>query len=294
MNHRCVAQQMIGLAFATLLLVGGCVPVATPTPDRVATGVAEAKAIAATLTAEAPTATPTATATDTPLPTATSTPPTATLTSTLTPTPAGGTIVGQIARKDEVPRTTMVIPCLMVGEDVCRSQQAWVARVSDEGSFEIAGIAPGTYTFLYGPDSAADTLSMLEDKLIHLESLWELVNSFDLDFEPDGCRYMNYGERVYVEELDEYLYEVTITDTVWLDPVSLQIDFPGGVDWGILGPMSPQGPEYSVALQVEVKEGETTNVILRVLGCEDQEIASSSWGSLRDPRSHGFFRVFAG
>ena len=100
MNHQCVAQQMIGLTLVTLLLVGGCVPAATPTPDRVATGVAEAKAVAATLTAEAPapspappTATPTsvpptATPTITPTPNPTSTPtPTNTATPTDTPTP---------------------------------------------------------------------------------------------------------------------------------------------------------------------------------------------------------------
>ncbi len=76
MNHRDFLQQMIGLALATLLLVGGCVPAATPTPNRVATGVAEALTVI-------PTATPTAIATNTPAPTATPT-----VTSTGTPTPS--------------------------------------------------------------------------------------------------------------------------------------------------------------------------------------------------------------
>ena len=88
MNHRCVAQQMIGLTLVILLLVGGCVPATTLTPDRVATGVAEAKAIAATLTVEAPTATPTATATDTPTPIATAVPSTRASVPTDTPTPS--------------------------------------------------------------------------------------------------------------------------------------------------------------------------------------------------------------
>lgn len=83
MNRNKLLQHMIGLILILLFLAGGCVPAATPTPDRVAAGVAEAKAIAATLTAEAPTPIPTATATDTPVPTAT---PTAIVTDTPVPT----------------------------------------------------------------------------------------------------------------------------------------------------------------------------------------------------------------
>lgn len=100
MNCKKLLQHMIGLVLVVLLLVGGCAPAATPTPDSIATGVAEAKAVAATLTAEAkavaatltaeaeaiaatltaeaptaiPTATPTVIVTDTPVPTATPTP----------------------------------------------------------------------------------------------------------------------------------------------------------------------------------------------------------------------------
>ena len=46
-------RQMIGLAIVAPFLVGCGVRQATPTPNRVATGVAEAKAIAGTLTTEA-------------------------------------------------------------------------------------------------------------------------------------------------------------------------------------------------------------------------------------------------
>jgi hypothetical protein len=183
-----------------------------------------------------------------------------------TATPAGATILGQIVRTDEVPRITIVIPCLMVADEACRVQPTWVARVSDEGAFEIAGIAPGTYTFFYGPDSAEDSRAAWEDRLVNLEDPVKIARSFDLDVKPVGCRHLGTGEK----DEETGMYPAIITDTVWLEPVSLQIDFPdGGVDWSFLGGMAPQGPEDSTPLQTEVKEGETVNVTLMGLGCGD-------------------------
>lgn len=66
---------------ALLPFILACTPVAQPTPDRIATSVAEARAVAGTLTAAAPTNTLTFT------PTRTSTP-TATFTATPTTTPS--------------------------------------------------------------------------------------------------------------------------------------------------------------------------------------------------------------
>jgi hypothetical protein len=144
MSHQKLLQQMIGVTLVMLLLVGCGVPATTPT----------AVVIVVTATSQlsdAPT-----------LPIATAAP-------ALTSTPAGSTIIGKIAHTDDAPRITTVIPCLMVGDALCRVQHAWATRISEEGSFEIADIAPGTYTFFYGPDSVTDSRAVWEGRLVHLE-----------------------------------------------------------------------------------------------------------------------------
>ena len=134
MNRRNLAQQMMGLAFATLLLVGGCVPAATPTPDRVATGVAGAKAAAATLTAEAPTAT--AMHTNTPAPTEmpTNTP---TPTSTLMPTPTSTTTPTHTPTNTPTP--TRPAPAEVLYNDVskCEGMQVEVSFLYDTAASTI-------------------------------------------------------------------------------------------------------------------------------------------------------------
>jgi hypothetical protein len=148
----------------------------------------------------------------------------------------------------------------MVRDEACRMQPSWVARVSDEGTFEITGITPGTYTFFYGPDSAEDTRALWEDRSVNLEDPIKIARSFDLDVTPTGCRHMSgTGEK----DEETGLYRAIITDTVWLEPVSLAIDFPGGgVDWSFLGGMVAQGPEDSTPLQTEARDGETVDVTL--------------------------------
>ncbi len=192
------------------------------------------------------------------LPAPTQVPPTVTPAPSPT-TPVGAKIVGQVANIDETPKTALVIPCLMGGENTCRMQQASATRVSDKGSFEIASIAPGTYTFFYGPDSATKSRSSWEDKLVRLQNAPTIAASFDPKINPDGCRDIK-------QEPAGGLYRIIIVmDTIWLESLSLQIDFPGGTTWG---PTGATGPERSMPLQVEAKGGQTANVTLRGLGCK--------------------------
>jgi hypothetical protein len=243
MSHQKLLQQMIGVTLVMLLLVGCGVPATTPT----------AVVIVVTATSQlsdAPT-----------LPIATAAP-------ALTSTPAGSTIIGKIAHTDDAPRITTVIPCLMVGDALCRVQHAWATRISEEGSFEIADIAPGTYTFFYGPDSVTDSRAVWEGRLVHLEDPVKIAHSFGLAAEPVRCRQLGSGEK----DQETGMYPATtITDTVWLAPVSLQIDFAGRAHWSSSG-LSVSGPglDEGVAVRVKAEEGEAVNVTLTGWGCGEK------------------------
>lgn len=147
MSYQKLLQQMIGVTLVMLPLVGCGAPVAMPTPDRVATGVAEAEAIAATLTAEAPTTTPTAIATDTPVPTETPTP----VPPTATPTPAPH-VEGSLLNKDtgEPLAGARVILCPKGTEETACVIDADLTSVTDsDGQFKITDVLPGEYVVLY-------------------------------------------------------------------------------------------------------------------------------------------------
>jgi hypothetical protein len=173
--------------------------------------------------------------------------------------PAGASIVGQVARIDEMLKPAIVIPCLVVSDQECRMQGGATGLVTDAGSFEIVDVAPGTYAFFYGPAAAIESRSAWEDKLVRLENAMTIAASFDPSIVPVGCRDLEQGKPV------GGLVEIGIVmDRVWLEPIALQIDFPGGIGWGALGPW---GPEQSTPLQVEVKAGQTASVALGGLGC---------------------------
>ena len=189
MSHRNLVQQMIGLTLVTLLLVSGCVPAITPTPDRVATGVAEAKAIAATLTAEAagttatPTTTPTAMAADTlELPTTTPTPvpPTATLTpvpptatpvpqlptptQTPTPAPAAGSVEGTLPLHCNLPVTlcdsySLWNPMQGAAAAECNGTFKQTVLIDGTGYFLLPSLPPGEYSiFIDIPEALRDAV----------------------------------------------------------------------------------------------------------------------------------------
>jgi len=220
--------------------------------------------ITASSTFEEPTLTSPPTSIPTKTPTLT-TPPKPTPTPTLFPTQAGATIIGKILHMDE-PAVSFVLPCLMVSTKECRVQPEWIVGVADEGSFEITGISPGRYTFFYGLDPVPDSRVIQEDKIVNLEDPVKIALSFDLDIDPVGCRHLK-GTGKKDEDTGEYIQ--IITDTIQLEPLSLQIDFPGGFDWGILGYVDFLGPESGAALQVDAKENETVRITLMGIWCGD-------------------------
>lgn len=179
------------------------------------------------------------------------------LLATPTPTPLPSKIVGDIANLGEHPRTRIVIPCLFVENDICQVQSDAITNVSDDGTFEITNISPGTYTFLYGPAIAENTRPLWEDKYITLINLETFAQSLDPDAELSTvCIHAYLGNEVL-----NGLRTLEVTHTFWVDVVSLQLDVPVNDIFEEEHPFAP--------LQIEVTAGDTVNVTLRGLGCEE-------------------------
>ena len=181
---------------------------------------------------------------------------------------ANAMITGQVTysgeRASDQPPVSLVIPCLITEEGACQVDSESLANVSENGAFEIAGIAPGTYTFLYGPADAESKRSLWEGKEILLDSPEAFAQSFDPGAEAVGCRYL---ETASEPDEETGLYPITIFETVWVEEVSLLLDVPGGFEWtqGAV-PIAGTG----APLQVEVMAGETVSVTLHKIACKSE------------------------
>jgi len=172
--------------------------------------------------------------------------------------PENALIAGKIENAN--PKTHLVVPCLIINDNVCQIQRKKFAIVSESRSFEIT-VVPGFYTFLYGPLEAENTRSIWEGKTVAFDNADSFAHSFDPKAKPEACRYLSTG----IKDEKTGLYEAVIYDTVWLESVALQIVVPGGFEWK-RGAQTFAGG--GAPLRIEAKRGEVTNVTLRGLGCK--------------------------
>lgn len=258
----------------TLLLSGCRAAQATPTPDRVATGVAEAKAVAATLTAEAPMTTPTAIVTDTPAltampmpiqPTSTSTPPTATPT---LPALSTGSLQGKLVEapligdSGAVERPSLanalVVLCLKTSENECTVYAELSTRSDTQQEFTFDSLMPGEYVVLYNPFRMTNESAYWmhwDERTLDFADANSLLDSFAPGAK-SGFFASGPGGGIVTKDIGGNLTITTVhaNTAIWIDIHPLIVEFVGENELLTVNVTAGQTSQLTIQSHAEIHE----------------------------------------
>lgn len=234
MSHQKPLWQMVGVSFVMLLLAACGTPIAT-------TGL------------EPQTSTPTsvpATATPRAVPTSTLVPPAPTRrekTGT-----AQGNLIG--AESAQPLAGAAVVLCSVVAEQTCMLRADLVSISTEEGSFELTEVPPGSYVVFYNPSAEAS-------------STWEELDGLEMILKLEGLGLSRFPSPARTELFSTFGGGGSIT---WQKGTSIGFD-----DAGVLeGDGSIISEEHGLTMDfhegkpitVEVQPGETTAIEIRAWG----------------------------